>query len=275
MYIGEELKLNNKKANFLVNVSAVLIVKNEQEKILACLESIKGIGEIIIVVDEESSDDTEEISRKYADIVVRHKWEGYSAQKNFANSLATKDWILSIDADERVSPQLKAELETVFHENDGSINGYWVPHLDFMFGAWIYHGGWTPQYHLRLFHRTRTQWSGDVHEFPVVEGQTARLKYPLLHFSHDSMEKFLGKLNHYTSIEGQRFDSFGWLQISKMIFLPPIYFVYRYFYRLGFLDGMRGFVLAVNMSFYRFSAIAKGWEYVNVQNSQKSNEDRV
>lgn len=256
-------------------MSAVLIVKNEQEKIQACLESIKGIGEIIIVVDEESSDETEEMSRKYTDIVVRNKWEGYSAQKNFANSLATKDWILSIDADERVSLQLRTELEMVLQKNDGSINGYLIPHLDFMFGAWIHHGGWTPQYHLRLFHRKQTQWSGKVHESLVVEGEIAKLKSPLLHFSHDNMDKFLSKLNHYTSLEGQRCEAFGWLQLSKMIFFPPIEFVYRYFYKLGFLDGMRGFVLAVNMCFYRFSALAKGWESINVKGSLKSDEDRV
>lgn len=227
------------------------------------------MGEIIIVVDEGSTDETEEIARKHSDKVVRHKWEGYSEQKNFANSLATKDWILSIDADERVSSQLLTELEETLEANDDSISGYWIPHLDYMFGNWIYHGGWTPQYHLRLFHRKRTQWSGKVHETPICEGKTTKLKFPLLHFSHDDMTKFITKLNIYTSLEGERYEKFNLFCLFKMIFFPPIEFGHRYFFRLGFLDGMRGFVLAINMAFYRFTSLAKGWEYINVQNLDK------
>lgn len=238
-----------------MKLSVVIITKNEERNIRECLETVNWADEII-VVDSFSTDNTVEIARGYTDKVFQRAFTNYADQRNFAASLASCPWILVVDADERVTPDLKAEIQQVLSDN--SFSGYRIPHLDYIFGKPIRHGGWYPQYHVRLYRKDMGRWEGEVHEKVILEGKVGCLRNPLIHYSHLRIANFLHKLNQYTSVEADYLYRRGQrTNILKLIFWPPVVFVYKYFYRLGFLDGFHGLVLAVLLACYHFVKHAK------------------
>lgn len=247
-------------------ISVVIITKNEEKNIKSCLESVKWADEIIIV-DSFSTDKTIEIAKKYTPKIFVRSFKDYSDQRNYANQQASEPWILTVDADERVTDDLRKEiLEAI---NNVKYDAYWIPCLDYMFGKFIKHGGWYPQYHIRLYKKDKTKWVGKVHEKPYVEGKIGYLKNPILHYSHLKISDFLKKLNRYTSIEAQELYNAGYKpNLLRLIFWPVIVFVYKYVCKLGFLDGIHGLVLAVSLAYYHFMRYAKLWE-----KSQKDNLD--
>jgi glycosyltransferase involved in cell wall biosynthesis len=239
-------------------LSVVIITKNEERNIADCLATVEWADEIIIV-DSFSTDRTVEIAKKYTDKIFQRQFTNYSDQKNFGAAQASNPWILSIDADERVSSELKEEICQVITK--GSSDGYLIPRLDYMFGKKIKYGGWYPQYHLRLYKKDKGKWVRAVHEFVTVDGKIEYLKNPLLHFSHLTISNFIQKLDRYTSMEAENlFLQQKKTNIFNIIFLPLIVFIYKYLFCLGFLDGVHGLFLAVSLAYYHFAKHTKLWE---------------
>lgn len=225
-------------------LSVIIITKNEAENIRACLESVEWADEII-VVDSGSSDATVEICREMGAQVHEHDWPGFGIQKNRALSYATNEWVFSIDADERVTPDLKAQLIKAME--DGSKDGFFVPRLSQFCGRFIRHSGWYPDYVLRLFKGTRGRFSDDmVHERVILEGVAGRLTSPLLHYSYLNETDVRRKTEQYAKAGALQMLRKGkTATIADAPMRAGWAFVRAYFLRLGFLDGFAGFNVAM------------------------------
>lgn len=242
-------------------LSATIITYNEEEDIRDCLESLKWVDEIV-VVDAFSQDNTVNICQEYNAKIFKNKWPGYINQKNFAQDRATYDWIISLDADERLSLKLAEEIREVLKNNDDATNGYFMSRQTYYLGRWINHSGWYPDYKLRLYNKHKGHWIGKVlHERVYTEGKTAYLKGKIIHYSYRDIKDHLDKINTYTTImavnayeRGERFSFFN------LIHSPFYNFLKMYLLKLGFLDGFQGLIIAVISSFYVFLRHAKLWE---------------
>lgn len=239
----------------MASLSVIIITKNEALNIRECLESIEWADEII-VVDSGSTDDTVAISREFTPHVYIHDWPGFGIQKNRALGYATKDWVLSLDADERVTLELRSEIENIMR--DGSEPGYEIPRLSSFCGRYMHHSGWYPDYVTRLFLRDNGKFSNDlVHERVIISGAVGRLKHCLLHESFRDLEQLLAKMNHYSSAGAEMLSKKGRdATLSQAIFHGLWAFIRSYFIRAGFLDGGEGFMLAVSTAegtYYRYA----------------------
>lgn len=239
----------------MAKLSVIIITKNESANIRACLESVAWADEIV-VVDSASTDGTLEIAREFTPQVHVHAdWPGFGAQKNRALDYASKDWVLSLDADERVTPELRAEIEAVLL--DARADGYEIPRLSSFCGRFMRHSGWHPDYVLRLFRRGKARFSDAlVHESVQLQGSKARLRQPLLHYSYRDFEDVLSKLNSYSSAAAAMLERRGKRGSLAQAVLHGVWaFIRTYFLRAGFLDGREGFMLAVmnaENSYYRY-----------------------
>jgi len=243
----------------LIPFSVVLVTKNEERNIVDALESVKDF-EDIVVVDAFSDDMTVDICRRYTDRVYRHAWEGYALQKQKALDYATREWVFLLDADERITPELKTELTEI--TKAGSANGFYVPRKNYFLGKWIRHGGWWPDYTLRFFRKDRGRMEPRaVHERVVVEGSVPYLKNPVEHYTYRTISEYILKMERYSDLAARELISGGGRrEISGMIVNPCLAFVKMFLVRQGFRDGMRGFLLAALYSFYTFLKYAKAWE---------------
>jgi glycosyltransferase involved in cell wall biosynthesis len=244
----------------MTRLSVTIVAWNEEERLRACLESVTWADEII-VVDAESTDKTVALAREFTDRVWVRPWPGFAAQKNFALEQATGDWVLSLDADERVTPELRARVARVLAA-DGPADGYSVPRRNMFWGAWVRHGGLYPDYQLRLFRRRAGRFLADaVHESVRVEGKVETLGEALLHHSYRSLEDFVQRSNRYSTLAAGEWIRRGKRAgLADLIFRPLGRFLSMYIIRRGFLDGWRGFVLAVLYADYVFLRTAKAWE---------------
>lgn len=239
----------------MLNLSVILITKNEAENIRACLESV-GWADEIVVVDSGSTDETVEIAREFTGKVYLHPdWPGFGPQKNRALDYATGDWVLSIDADERVTPELHAEIESVLTDT-GAI-AYRIPRLSSFCGRFMRHSGWRPDYVLRLFRRDMGRFSeAQVHESVEVRGEVKNLQCDLLHYSYRDFDDVLAKLNLYSSASAKQMAERGKRGGLATAILHGAWAFFRtYVLRAGFLDGREGFMLAVmnaENSYYRY-----------------------
>lgn len=226
-------------------LSVILIARNEAANIRACLESVAWADEII-VVDSGSSDSTVEIAREFTSHVYLHPdWPGFGPQKNRALDYATGDWVLSIDADERVTPELRAEIEAVLA--NPSADGYYIPRLSQFCGQFVHHSGWRPDYVLRLFRRGLARFSASwVHESVICEGETAKLKQSLLHYSYLTRADVERKIQHYSAAAArQMFEAGKQTGLLKALVSSGWAFIRTYLLRLGVLDGAAGWNIAV------------------------------
>ena len=225
-------------------LSVIIITKNEAENIRACLESVKWADEVI-VVDSGSSDATVEICREMGAQIHEHDWPGFGVQKNRALSYATNEWVFSLDADERVTPDLKAQLIKAMGE--GSEDGFYVPRLSQFCGHFIRHSGWYPDYVLRLFRRAKGHFSDDtVHERVVLDGVAGKLASPLLHYSYLNEADVQRKTEQYARAGAMQMLKKG--KTATIVDAPlraGWAFVRTYLLRLGFLDGFAGFKVAM------------------------------
>ena len=228
----------------MAKLSVIIITKNEAGNIRACLESVKWADEII-VVDSGSIDATVEICREMGAQVHEHDWPGFGMQKNRALAYATEEWVLSLDADERVTPDLKAQLINAM--KDGNADGYYLPRLSQFCGRFIRHSGWYPDYVLRLFKRTRGRFSDDmVHERVILEGVAGRLTTPLLHYSYLDKADVRRKTEQYAKAGAlQMFKKGKTATFADAPLRAAWAFVRTYCLRLGFLDGVAGFNVAM------------------------------
>jgi glycosyltransferase involved in cell wall biosynthesis len=241
-------------------ISALVITKNEAENIVECLASLQWVNEII-VVDAESTDRTVALAREFTDKVFIRRWEGFSVAKNFALTQCAGDWVLWIDADERVTPELRDEISTTLQKNSAA-DGFELPRLANFLGKWIWHGGWYPGYVLRLFRREAGRFNDRaVHEGVEVKGNIARLKNHLLHYTDRNLEHYFEKFNRYTLLAAEELHRRGRrFHLWDLVLRPTWFFFRMYVLKAGFLDGLHGFVLAGFSAMYVFTKYAKLWE---------------
>jgi glycosyltransferase involved in cell wall biosynthesis len=255
----------------LATLSVIVITKNEEHNIHDCLESVKWADEIV-VVDGGSDDKTVDLARIFTKKVYVKPWEGYAASKNFGLLQCTSEWILWLDADERVTAELRERIQVVLSQGETSFVGYEVPRKAFFLGKWIKHCGWYPGYVLRLFHRGAGQWSEKkVHEHLELVGPTNRLDADLLHFTDPNLWHYFDKFNRYTTLAAEELlGKQERFRLSQVTLRPAWLFIKMYVLKLGFLDGLQGFILCVLSSCYVFTKYAKLWELTSSQARSKT-----
>lgn len=248
----------------LLPISCCLIAGNEERDLPDALASVDFVREIVIVVDERTTDRTEEVARASIAtgqelVLVREPWRGHVAQKNRALELATREWALCLDADERVSPELRESIVALFREGEPAAEGYEMNRLTRYLGVWVRGGGWYPDRKLRLVRRERARWAGtDPHDHLGVEGSRERLEGDLLHLSFHEVADHVEKLDQYTSIAAARMHEKGRRgALSRMLLQPPWKFFRMFILKGGFRDGRVGLILATLGSFYVFLKYAK------------------
>jgi glycosyltransferase involved in cell wall biosynthesis len=249
-----------------VTLSVVLITQNEERNLPRTLASVMplvrdGKGEII-VVDSGSTDRTVEVARSFGARVFVEAWKGFAAQKNSAMDKAEMDWVLQLDADEALEPELAVEMETALKAG-ADIRGFWIPRKNFFLGRWIRHGGFYPDPKLRLVRRGAGRFEEyGAHPTIKVDGPTGRLSHALLHNAYPTLRGYIDHMNSYSSMgaevavaKGRRAFSF-----VDIVIRPLLTFIYNYFIRLGFLDGRQGLLLHLYHSVYVSWKYAKAWE---------------
>jgi glycosyltransferase involved in cell wall biosynthesis len=237
-----------------------VITLNEEARLRACLESVAWADEIV-VVDAESEDKTIQIAREFTEQVVVRPWPGFATQKNFGLDLARGDWILSLDADEEVSPELREEIARILADPAAG-DGYALPRKNIYWGRWVRHGGLYPDWQTRLFRRGRARFvERDVHESVRVAGRVGRLRGALLHRSYRDMADFLARADRYSTLAAQEWVRSGRPARARDLVLRPVgRFLGMYVLRLGCLDGWRGLLLATLYAYYVGMRAAKIFE---------------
>ena len=243
-------------------ISAVLIVKNEADSLRACLESVKWCDEIVIM-DSGSSDSTLKIAAEYTDkIFTESDWQGFGQQRQRAQAKVSSDWIFMIDADEHVTPQLKASIQSIVSENKQD-SVYETPRLSWVFGRFIRHSGWYPDYVIRLYPTAKGRYGDDkVHEKVYYDNgmQVKQLKGDLLHYTYKNMEHYLVKSAHYAAAWAEQREARGKrASIAQGLVHGLGCFIKMYLIRAGFLDGRQGFLLAVLSAHSTFVKYADLW----------------
>ncbi len=241
-----------------IQASVAVITKNEENNIEDALKSVEDF-EDIVVVDSGSRDRTVEICKKYTDRVYHHEWLGFARQKQKALDYCEKQWVLVLDADERVTTELKSEiLERI---KNTTLSGFYLPRKNFFLGKWIRHGGWWPDHTLRLIRKDVAHFEQrEVHEKIAVKGDVACLKNPLEHYTYRTLSDYIGKMELYSTLSASELSNRKVKAAISTVINPCFVFVKMFFLRQGFRDGMHGFLLAVLYSFYTFLKYAKVWE---------------
>lgn len=240
-------------------ISIIIITKNEAHNIKDCLTSVSWAEEII-VVDSGSTDGTQDICRQFSNCrVIDTNWPGFGPQKNRALSYATRDWVLSIDADERITLDLKKEILDVVSTE--AIGGYFIPRRSQYCGRFINHSGWSPDYVLRLFKRKKGTFSNDkVHEKVILQGTSAKLSHELLHYSFENLEQVLRKVDQYSTLGAEQMFAKGKRCGIKTAILKGFWaFIRTYILRIGCLDGKQGLMLAISNAegtYYKYAKLA-------------------
>jgi glycosyltransferase involved in cell wall biosynthesis len=249
-------------------ISVVVITFNEEKNIRRCLESVKDLADEMVVVDSFSTDGTEEICQELGARFIRNEWPGYTEQKNFANQQASNEWVLSLDADEALSEELRETISKI--KDAPGLNGYLMNRMTNYCGSWIRHGSWYPDRQLRFFNRNKGKWEGEkIHErFVMNEGEkTGLLKGDLLHYSYYTVEEHVKQANHFTTLTAEVAFSRGKkAPLLKIFFSPIIKFLRDYLFKLGFLDGYAGFLVA------QISANATFMKYVKLRELRQNSK---
>ena len=245
-------------------LSVILITRNEEANLADCLASLEGIAQQIVVVDTNSSDRTLEIAKSYgAAIAQPPDWPGFGPQKNRALDLATGEWVLSLDADERLTPALKSEIVTAIHHS-AHVDCFAIPRLSWYCGRFIRHSGWNPDYVDRLFKRGSARFSDDlVHERLITSGQVAKLENPMLHYSFMNYSQVLQKIDRYSTASAEQAFAQGKTSTPLKAVLHGAWSFFRtYFLRAGFLDGPQGFTLAMSNAQGTYYRYVKLWHLI-------------
>lgn len=258
-------------------LSAFVICFNEEDNVQACLESLSFCDEIV-VIDSFSTDQTVEIARNFGATVIERKWQGFRDQKSFGLSQVSHQWVLNIDADERVTPELRLSIEHVLRgdfsfvqgpeqgpeqsDRPEEIVGFYANRVVYYLGRWWRNGGWYPEYRLRLFRKNSVTWGGiDPHEKPIPQGKTARLVGELEHYTYRNMDEQFQRLDKYSSVAAKEEFRLGRKFSLRQLFLNPILrFVKFYVLKKGYREGVAGLIVAVAEGYYTFMKYAKLWE---------------
>lgn len=247
----------------MANISVVISAYNEANMIEDCLKSVKNLADEIILIDNTSQDETKVIANKYTKKVftVPNDPVMLNKNKNYGFSKATGEWIISLDADERITPELVKEIKVAIKNKN--INGYEIPRKNIIFNKWIEHSLWWPDYNLRLFKRGYGIFpQKHVHEKLNVKGRVEKLENPMIHYNYQSVSQFIKKMdNTYTESEVENYIKSGkTISWYDAIRLPANDFLKTFFLQKGYKDGLHGLVLSLFQAFYAFVVFAKIWE---------------
>jgi len=230
-----------------MKISAVIITFNEEDRLPDALASIQEVADEIVVVDSFSTDRTPEIARQARAATYQNRFEDYGQQKNFALQKASHEWVLNLDADERVSPELKtAILDLKEKEPPHDVAAFAIKRKTFYLGRWIRHSGWYPDRKVRLFKKNAASWHGRIHERLQVTGDISRMSGEILHFTYRDISDHVRRLDRYSNFQAEEIirqkKKFLFL---RLLLLPPTTFIRHFVWRLGFLDGFAGLVIAM------------------------------
>lgn len=241
-------------------ISAVVLTKNEEKNIIDCIESLKFCEEII-VIDDNSSDRTLDLIERYdskkVKVFKRDLDKDFSAQRNFGVSKTTNDWVIFVDADERIDSDLATEIKESISDEYA---GFLIPRIDFMWGKALLHGDSGGTRLLRLFNKNKGSLKGRVHETWLTDKKVGKLINSIKHYPHQSISEFLKEINFYTDLRSEElFEKRVRVNWISIIFYPKGKFFVNFFLKLGFLDGIAGLVHAILMSFHSFLVRGKLW----------------
>jgi glycosyltransferase involved in cell wall biosynthesis len=251
----------------MMKLSVILITRNEEKNIRSCLEGVQWADEIV-VIDQSSTDKTVDISKEYADRVFVVEAKGYcEPDRMVAISKARGEWILYIDADERVSPELKEEILMTISSRKRSHNCYYVPRKNYFLGKWIKGCGWYPGHILRLFKKGTVVFSDQIHQDGTTKEECGLLRNDLIHLSYQNLEDYFEKFNRYTSrLAQERYEKGD--QVSSLnfwvsfLFKPLFLFFRSYFLQRGWRDSFRGFFISFSSGLVIFVTHVKLWEFL-------------
>lgn len=255
-----------------MSLSVIIITKNEEHNIRRCLDSVKWADEIILI-DSQSTDKTVEIAMGYGAKIYSPEWRGYGPAKQEGVKKATGEWILSIDADEEVTPELAEEIKKTL-DSESNYNGYLINrHTNFL-GKWINHCGWYPDYLLRLFRKESGNFNDAlIHEKVEINGKTRELKAELLHYSYPNLETYLERFNRYTTLGAEAAFAKGKKARNfDIVFRPFISFIDHFITHQGFQDGLEGFIISVLSS---MAVMVKYVKLRHLQNKEDGSEKNV
>ena len=247
----------------MAKLSFVTTAYNEEKKLRECLLSIKDIADEIIVINNSSIDKTEEIAKEFTKKIFNKENNlMLNVNKNFGFSKASSEWILNLDPDERLTPELKEEIKQILEANDKNIDGYYIPRKNIIFGQWIKNSIWWPDYQLRLFRKNKGKFKEKhVHELLEVDGKTKVLENPMLHLNYQSVSQFIKKMDLYTENEADNFLKTGKLfNPIDCLRMPINDFLKTFFSQKGYKDGFHGLVLSLLQSSYTLISMVKVWE---------------
>ncbi len=253
----------------MISLAAVILTRNEERHIAACLESVAWADQVV-VFDSYSSDRTLEIAREMGALVMQHPFHDYGQQRNAALVAVEAEWILFVDADERATPELAVEARQAIARAD--VDGWWIPRHNYIWGAIVRHAGWYPDYQMRLLRRSKARYdpTREVHELVMLDGQEGYLENVLIHYNYDSLGQFIAKQEKYTAYDAQiLFEQRVRPQAQNYVLQPLRQFKWRYFELCGYKAGWRGLLLSLLMAYYNFSMylrLRKLWQK-NVQGS--------
>jgi len=256
-------------------LSVTIITKNEAADLGHALESVAWADEVI-VVDAESADATVAIARRFTPYVTIRPWPGYVAQKNYAASLATHDWILSLDADERVTPALAQEIRATLADTPPH-TAFRIPRVTWHLGRWIRSTDWYPDHQVRLYDRRSAQWTGVyVHESVTAQGTLGELKGELQHFAYRDIADHLETIDRYTTYAARQMREAGrHAGFLRLAGHPPLAFLRNYIARGGFRDGVPGLIISALNAYYVFLKFAKLWELEHATRTHREDPKRA
>jgi glycosyltransferase involved in cell wall biosynthesis len=239
-------------------ITAVILAKNEEKNLPQCLESVAWVDEVI-VVDDQSTDKSVSLAKKAGAKVYHRKLDDFALQRNFALSKVKTEWVLLIDPDESVPSKLKEEILQAKKLKDFA--GFYFPRKNIIFGQWIKHSGWSPDYQLHFFRMKKGKYVGKVHERVEVEGKVGYLKTSLIHENFQSISQYLEKLIHYTQLEAEKQVKSGYqFSWSDLIQKPLDEFLRRFFAEKGYQDGIHGLALCLLQAFSELMVYLRVWE---------------
>jgi glycosyltransferase involved in cell wall biosynthesis len=240
-------------------LSLVVITRNAEKDLARCLQSVKFASDVV-VLDCGSQDRTQEIAQQNGARVFIEEWRGFGPQRRRATELAQHDWVLTLDADEALSPESQAELQELLR-SEPSEPAYRFPRLSFHMGRWIRHGGWYPDWQIRLYDRRRANWDTALIHEKVQSERVGTLRKPIHHWVFSNLTHQIETNNRYSSLGAEELDKkgrrFRWIHL---LLKPKVKFLETYVWKLGFLDGLPGFIIAVGAGYSVFLKWAKLWE---------------
>ncbi len=243
-------------------ITAIVLAKNEEKNITDCLKRLSWCDEVI-VIDDNSTDNTKKLVQENGAIVFAHFLESnFSKQRNFGLSKAKGEWVLFIDADERIEEPLQNEIQQVIGNASQTTNGFFIQRIDYMWDKQLRHGETGNKKFLRLARKNKGEWVGSVHEEWKITGKIEELNSPLLHYPHSSVSEFLKEINFYTDLRAKElYEQRVKVNFFSIILYPKAKFITNYFFKLGFLDGIPGLLVSLFMAFHSFLVRGKLWQH--------------